>query len=495
MRKRSARGCLAALLTMLVVGVAPAGAQVTPDPEAVLDHFRCYQPSVIGNPIGPVGLEDQFGPDSIQSAFPFELCTPMVKFDSEGNPGPPLVNLDAHLVCYIHDPGPFQPFEVEVTNQFGVDRLRVLRPERLCTPASKGLGTPESPPEPPPLGDIEQRLDHFRCYAASGAAVPPTVLLEDQFGGQQAALAPASLLCNPVEKQRPGFPPVRPGRPFAHLVCYPVSAEPLGITFIAATTDQFGTARWFLSPETGVFGELCVPSLKELVAPPARVPQHFRAYRAVGLRATRELMTLVDQFGAEQVRLGSVRLLMTPVEKRRSGRQPEPIQRPNEHLKCYGIVGATANRTVRVSNQFTDATRVTVLDPSHLCAPAAKTREGDPGEPPADLNHYKCYTVSRSPAVNETIGLSDQFGPDEQVLVRRLIRLCNPVEKRREGREPEPPPHPNEHLACYRVDEPLPFQEPTVFTRDQFRDRETLRVTRPSTLCVPSRKREELGEG
>src|SRR5919106_836077 len=145
------------------------------------------------------------------------------------------------------------------------------------------------------------------------------------------------------------------------------------------------------------------------------------------------------------------------------------------------MVGADETRTVTVSNHFRDALRVTVREPSHLCAPAAKTQEGDPGEPPGDLNHYKCYGVNRTPSVNETIGLNDQFGPDESVVVRRLIRLCNPVEKRREGREPEPPPHPTEHLACYRIDEPTAFEQLTVFTRDQFRDRETLRVTKPST--------------
>jgi hypothetical protein len=35
-------------------------------------------------------------------------------------------------------------------------------------------------------------------------------------------------------------------------------------------------------------------------------------------------MALVDQFGREQVRLGSIRLLVTQVEKRRAGRKPKP---------------------------------------------------------------------------------------------------------------------------------------------------------------------------
>jgi hypothetical protein len=229
------------------------------------------------------------------------------------------------------------------------------------------------------------------------------------------------------------------------------------------------------------------------IVPPDRVAQHFRAYRAMGARATQELMTLVDQFGTEEVRLGSVRLLMTPVEKRRQGREPEPIQRPAEHLKCYGIAGADQNRTVTVSNQFRDETVVRVRQPSHLCAPAAKTLEGDPGAPPADVNHYKCYGVNRTPLIGEDVGLSDQFGPDEMVRVLRMIRLCNPVEKRRQGREPEAPPHPTEHLACYQVREPAPFEMRTTFTRDQFRDRETVRVTKPSTLCVPSEKTEQNG--
>jgi hypothetical protein len=227
--------------------------------------------------------------------------------------------------------------------------------------------------------------------------------------------------------------------------------------------------------------------------PSDRVAQHFRAYRAQGARATGELMTLVDQFGPEEVQLGSIRLLMTPVEKRRQGREPEPIQRPEEHLKCYGITGADQARTVTVSNQFRDETVLRVRAPSHLCAPASKTHEGNPGEPPDDLNHYKCYTVDRTPLIGEEVGLSDQFGPDEMVRVLRLIRLCNPVEKRRQGRDPEPPPHPTEHLACYQVREPTTFVSPTVFTRDQFRDRETVKVTKPSTLCVPSEKTEGGG--
>jgi hypothetical protein len=85
--------------------------------------------------------------------------------------------------------------------------------------------------------------------------------------------------------------------------------------------------------------------------------------------------------------------------------------------------------------------------------------------------------------------LSDQFTSHE-VLVRRLIRLCNPVEKRREAREPEPPPHPSEHLACYQVREPLDLASVFVSTKDQFRLDERVQVPKPTTLRVPSEKTE-----
>jgi hypothetical protein len=227
------------------------------------------------------------------------------------------------------------------------------------------------------------------------------------------------------------------------------------------------------------------------IVPPERTAQHFRAYRATGGAATLERMTLVDQFGSAVVRLGPARVLMTPVQKARTGRDPEPIQRPAEHLKCYRIAGTEANRTVTISNQFRESTVVTAGKPTDLCAPASKSLEGDPGAPPADVNHYKCYEVSRTPSVAENVQLTDQFG-SEQVRVQRLSRLCNPVEKRRTGRPAEPPPHPAEHLACYQIREPAGFNAVSVFTQDQFRS-EVLELTKPSRLCVPSTKTEGGG--
>jgi hypothetical protein len=494
MRARQAPGGLAALFTALAAAFAisagPAGAQ-QPDPAEVLDHFRCYQPEAVGDPIASVGLLDQFGPDTVATASPFQLCNPVRKTVLGGPPSPEPLNPDAHLVCYSHEPRFFDPLVVRVSNQFGEDTLQVFGPDRLCVPASKAVELPDgSLPEAPPLGDIEQRLDHFRCYLVSGAVLPPPVVLGDQFATSQAFVGQASRLCNPVEKRRPGFPVTPINRPFAHLVCYPLSAEPFaGPPDDAATGSQFGAVRFFEIDLFSNFGELCVPSSKEVREPP-RVPEHFKGYDVVDAVPAfrRENILLIDQFGEQVVRQERPRELLVPVEKRREGRAPEPIQRPNEHLKCYGIDGPELNRTVRVRNQFTESTLV-VMEPTRLCTPASKTVSGQPGAPPSDLDHMKCYRAARErPAFrSEVVTLRDQFG-EERVRLGAARFLCAPVAKERSGRPLEPRIRPNEHLVCYRFTELFtPFTPRRVSTRDQF-GLQSVTVRTPRMLCVPSEK-------
>jgi hypothetical protein len=484
-----ARGSLATLLMVLAIGVAPTGAQ-QPDPEAVLDHFLCYNGGWAAPPRSAV-ISDQFVSDQpVQVLNGFMFCNPVEKtLDGETTP---IQHPEAHLACYTitHEAVPSRT--VSLLNQFGESSggtfQRTLSP--FCVPSLKSeLG--------PPLGDPpEDVLSHFRCYTLLSVSVDPvppprTVGVRDQFGPTQVEVSTPwapSFVCNPATKVVDGV--THPALyAFAHLACYSLAPQ-ASATRTIFIRNQFGDASAALQQPT----LLCLPSLKDGgPPPPPRVAQHFKGFRAVGGAASRELVTLIDQFGTEQVRLGAVRQLLTPVEKRRTGRAPEPIQRPAEHLKCYRISGPDAGRTVRVTNQFTESTELTVGAPTDLCAPATKVLEGEPGPPPADLNHYKCYAVSRTPAVAENVDLVDQFGT-ERVRVQRPSRLCNPVEKRRAGRDPEPPPHPTEHLVCYQMRElGDPFVPRSVFTRDQFRT-ETLSIDEPSRLCVPSEKL-ELGGG
>jgi hypothetical protein len=486
MPRRLLRGSLAALLAVLAIAVAPAGAQVQ-DPEAVLDHFLCYTGSSPLTPRSAV-LSDQFMSDqTVLLGNADLLCNPVAK-TVDGHITP-IKFPQAHLICYALEHGPVPPRNVRVTNQFGVGRTVNTGPgitrSRLCVPSLK---SELSPPTGSPPEDV---LSHFRChelFTDPFTDVSKPVGVRDQFVDTQIVVNTPStpvLVCNPATKTVGGV--VSPAlHPFAHLACYSVSFSPT-VNRTAFIRNQFGDATAFFQRPM-----LCVPSLKDDGSTPPRVAQHFKGFQAVGGPASREQVTLVDQFGTQQVRLGAVRQLFTPVEKRRAGRDPEPIQRGEEHLKCYRISGPAAERTVQVTNQFTASTELIVGQPTDLCAPASKVLAGEPGPPPTDLNHYKCYVVSGGASVAENVELIDQFGT-EQVRVQRPSRLCNPVEKRRAGRDPEPPPHPSEHLVCYQMREHgEPFAPRTVFTRDQFGS-EALRIDEPSRLCVPSEKTEVGG--
>jgi hypothetical protein len=224
---------------------------------------------------------------------------------------------------------------------------------------------------------------------------------------------------------------------------------------------------------------------------PVVTREHYLGYEVRSERPifAGEEVLLSDQFGEERVHVGAARTLLNPVEKRRQGRAAEPIQRPDDHLKCYRLTGGLRqDRDVRVSNQFTpDGSTLHVKEPNRLCAPATKEPSGPPAAAPADRQHYKCYRVEEDPPLTEErVELEDQFGV-LRALVRRAELLCNPVTKTRDGRAPEPPPRPEDHLVCYGIAEEAPFAARNVFTRDQFVT-QRVRVFDPEVLCVPSTK-------
>lgn len=127
----------------------------TPPPIPVnLDHFKCYLTA--GDPFQRklVRLRDQFTAPidpplpatMVDRAF---LCAPAEKI-REQEPPRPMLNGNAHLLCYTLDPVPFKQRQVRITNQFepaGGTVVTVVRPTVLCVPSSKTLKT----------GGLEQR--------------------------------------------------------------------------------------------------------------------------------------------------------------------------------------------------------------------------------------------------------------------------------------------------------------------------------------------------
>jgi hypothetical protein len=260
-----------------------------------------------------------------------------------------------------------------------------------------------------------------------------------------------------------------------------------GIALTNANTGAASAAYYGYCPAGSA------PAVYYAYCPPPRVPAHFLAYTVDSASATPAIhgedLVLQDQFIRETVHRGQPpQLLLTPVEKRRQGRPPEPIQRADEHLKCWRLTGGRRqDRSVLVSNQFVQNRQLIVKEPYRLCAPAVKSLQGLPTTLPSDTQHYKCYRVEERPRLTEeTVDLVDQFGT-KRVIVRRAELLCNPATKERSNGEKVVAPRPLEHLVCYGIAESVTFPPRIVFTRDQFGSQRH-RIFDPQMLCVPSTK-------
>ncbi len=219
-----------------------------------LDRFKCYQAAPTpGTPRfvrRSVALTDELETVNTLVTKARAICNP-VRANDEGPDDP-----TAHLACYstVDDRRQrFAPRDVEVTNQFGVQQFRVLKPYQLCVPSEQG--TVPEPPAPSML-----RIDHFRCYKASsrsgGPADKPIVKLEDQFESRVARVGHAIRLCNPVDMDGEGL---LDGA--AHLACYKlerIAADPVApfVPKPVSIENQLGALALTARP----LPHLCVPA-------------------------------------------------------------------------------------------------------------------------------------------------------------------------------------------------------------------------------------------
>jgi hypothetical protein len=228
------------------------GCQFVPPPG---DHQKCYKLRPLERfPQRTVTLADQFGVTNTTVLRPTRFCNPADKND-EGVEDP-----GAHLQCYsIKDAEGFTRRDVEVTNQFGTQRLTVRHPELLCNPAVK---------------NGEAQLDtlntnHYKCYRATRTKGAPQfgqvdVTLLDQFEpvDNVATVLRPILLCNPVDKNGEGIVD-----PTLHLTCFAIK-DPFDPPGIIVIEDQFAVQDGF--PRTGDCRRsrtLCVPSYKIELSP------------------------------------------------------------------------------------------------------------------------------------------------------------------------------------------------------------------------------------
>ncbi|HLN15693.1 MAG TPA: hypothetical protein VK277_02960 [Acidimicrobiales bacterium] len=249
------------------------GASAGPPP---LDHFTCYQTSVIKNSalpgfLAPPGTRfiNQFAPNGFvpKVGKPVLHCNPTLKVVPTG--AFPPVNPLSHLLCFKVT-GPAPAFtNVHVANQFSpLDAsgapipipMIVGLPKLVCLPTWKSLSGPPNMPTPQP-----PNLDHFTCYGvkvAPGARfVPPTAIqLQDQFSPGALVgvkVGKPKLLCAPTTKILPTgqvFPTLGPND--LHLLCYAVSPTPI----ISPIFDQNQFGQGELAVKKTKL--LCLPSVK-----------------------------------------------------------------------------------------------------------------------------------------------------------------------------------------------------------------------------------------
>ncbi len=151
----------------------------TPPTPAVptLDHFKCYRVKGPRTPVSNVQLVDQFGTRKVNVIRPRRLCLAADK-NGEGISGP-----GSSLLCYevrlAAGSRSFRPGAMFFTNnQFGPDTLQTFRPRELCVPSDPTGPTPSptttdaatATPTPTTDTDTDRDLDGDRNPDADGHA-------------------------------------------------------------------------------------------------------------------------------------------------------------------------------------------------------------------------------------------------------------------------------------------------------------------------------------
>lgn len=185
-------------------------------------------------------------------------------------------------------------------------------------------------------------------------------------------------------------------------------------------------------------------------------------------------LKLNDQFGEVLTHDVSLAKFATPVRKNN-----EPMLDPIRHQTWWKLYQAQPKRIVTLENQFGPQTWQ-VGDAQYLVLPALKYQTG---EPPLS-NHYLCYDAV-GPVTPMHVTLEDQFGFWSGFAVQPVV-FCNPVQKTDPAGRVYPILDPEAHLACYRLDPPIPFNI-TVFAQDQFGGWNFV-IVQNDWLCVPSFK-------
>jgi hypothetical protein len=162
-------------------------------------HLLCYTTrSAQRFATRQVVVTNQFKSVRLAVVKPNVLCLPTGKSLKPGTPPARPRTLD-HFQCYPVKPiTTTKPRRVGVVDEFGKGKYAVVRPVRLCNPASKNGSR------------IRDARDHLLCYTVDPLqpSRPRTVVVANQFEGSKLVTVTAKLLCLPSLKRV--VPPRRP---------------------------------------------------------------------------------------------------------------------------------------------------------------------------------------------------------------------------------------------------------------------------------------------
>jgi hypothetical protein len=172
----------------LTVVVTPPGGP----PGIGVDHYKCYRARQRDFPFHPrpVFVSGPLGAQRVLVVRPDRLCTPVHKN------GSPVRHPRAHLTCYTvrgHGPHIRQVFALD---QFGGHRLRLTRTERLCLPTAKSFSRHALGHVP---ADVDH-FQCVRARQVGHRFHPRWVFLRDQFGHERVLVIRPEELCVPVHK-------------------------------------------------------------------------------------------------------------------------------------------------------------------------------------------------------------------------------------------------------------------------------------------------------
>jgi hypothetical protein len=164
-----------------------------------LDHFLCYEVKRIQFSDIPVTVEDRFGTRIEEVRYPKQLCNPTDK-NEEGIGDP-----TDHLTAYALTVPRFEKRrDLMVSDQFGTHRLDALRPDFLMVPSGK-----DGVPQQPPLDHFQ--CYRVKGSRGTPRFLRRTVSVANQFESTTLTVVKPRRLCAPASKNgedptAPGHP-------------------------------------------------------------------------------------------------------------------------------------------------------------------------------------------------------------------------------------------------------------------------------------------------